>query len=80
MSTSKVAVIESVEVRELSRFLNYLDILNYFCSCSGNIQNRSISELSMFYRKFDYMHACILHVLSARPTRLTRSYFKYFKS
>ena len=29
-----------------------------------------MSEFSMFFKKFGFMHACILHVLSVRLTRV----------
>ena len=33
-----------------------------------------MSEFSMFYKVFGCIHACILHVLSVRLTRVVRSY------
>ena len=73
MSTSEVIVIESMEVRELIRFLilpwhleqTFADAVKTF-----KIHVCWMSQFSMSCKKkLGCMHACILHVVSANLTR-----------
>ena len=73
MRKSEVVVIESIEVRELLRFLFYLNILNKFLL----LQRKHSKYMYARYLNFPCfikslaacMHACILHVLSVRLCR-----------
>ena len=72
MSTSEVVVIESTEVRELLRFLCYLDILNKFLLLQHKHSKYMYAKclnFLCFIKKIGCMHACIVHVSYARLTR-----------
>ena len=62
MSNSEVLVTESIKVRELLRFLYYLDILNKLLLLqrkhSKKIYHKGLNFLR-FLNKFSCMHACM---------------------
>ena len=74
MSKSEAVVIESIEVRELLRFLFYLDILNKLSLLQRKHSKYMYARCLNFPCFINYlaacMHACILHVLSVRLSRV----------
>ena len=74
MSKSEAVVIESIEVRELLRFLFYLDILNKLSVLQRKHSKYMYAKCLNFPCFITYlaacMHACILHVLSVCLTRV----------
>ena len=73
MSKSEAVVIESIEVRELLRFLFYLDILKKLSLLQRKHSKYMYARCLNFPCFINYLAACILNVL---PVRLTRVVFE----
>ena len=73
MRNSEVVVGEAIDVRYISSFLYYLEILNKLLLLQRKHSKYLFAKclnFPSFIKKFGCMLACILHVLSARLTRV----------